>query len=378
MSISLNFIRMAFILLSILFLTAYAALNTQEGPTIVNLLLGVLGGAVLGALLVASDNFLKKFSLRSLNIVTIGLFIGYLLGTAILMVLNASLELTRIPISNTTLILFKTIIYLICCYISTFITAWASEELYLSIPFVRFKATANKKKDILIDASILLDSRIIDLSASGLLNGHLILPRFTLKELYVLAENGDENVKAKARRSLDVCKKLENIPNLDLRFSDTDFPEIKDPINKLVRLARLTDANIITADINRIQQSSIEGIVVINIHSLSNALKPLTQTGEHIFIKIQRYGKEARQGVGYLEDGTMVVVNGGAEHIGETIKGQVLSVKHTSSGRMIFCNAADEEQLSEHEISSASESALCTLENGSRNYFGMDNLKYPQ
>src|ERR1044072_7233269 len=105
------------------------------------------------------------------------------------------------------------------------------------------------------------------------------------------------------------------------------------------------NTNIITSDINRIQQASIEGVRIINIHLLSNALKPLTQAGEFINIKIQRYGKEPRQGVGYLDDGTMVVVNGGAEFIGETIKAQVLSVKHTSSGRMIFCNAAEEGSL---------------------------------
>ncbi len=120
---------------------------------------------------------------------------------------------------------------------------------------------------------------------------------------------------------------LESLPALDLRYVDTDFPDVKDPMTKLIRLARFLDANIITSDMNRIQQSFHEGVSIINIHMLSNALKPITQTGEHINIKIQRYGKEPRQGVGYLEDGTMVVVNGGAEYIGETIKAQVLSVE---------------------------------------------------
>jgi len=160
--------------------------------------------------------------------------------------------------------------------------------------------------------------------------------------------------KAKARRSLDLIKKLEGLPSLDLRYVDTDFPEIKEPMTKLIRLARFMDTHIITSDINRIQQASIEGVRIINIHMLSNALKPITQAGESITIKIQRYGKEARQGVGYLEDGTMVVVNGGAEFIGETVKAYVLSVKHTSSGRMIFCNAAEEGCLmSEHDFPSS-------------------------
>ncbi len=144
---------------------------------------------------------------------------------------------------------------------------------------------------------------------------------------------------------MDLIKKLEDVEHLYIKFSDTDFPEVKDPQGKLIRLARLVDANIFSADISKIQMSSIEGIKVINLHSLSNALKPLMQTGEYVKIKIQRYGKEPKQGIGYLEDGTMVVVNGGGKYLGETIDAQVLSVKHTSSGRMVFCNACDEPNL---------------------------------
>lgn len=215
----------------------------------------------------------------------------------------------------------------------------------MCIPFVEFKQSTLKKKDILVDISVLTDPRIIDLASSGMLDHHLIIPRFSVKELQGQLENPDESIKTRARRCLDVIKKLENIPSLDLRYVDTDFPDIKDQMTKLVRLARFLDTNIITSDINRIQQSSIEGVRIINIHMLSHALKPITQAGEVLNIKIQRYGKEARQGVGYLDDGTMVVVNGGAEFIGETIKAHVLSVKHTSSGRMIFCNAAEEGSL---------------------------------
>lgn len=368
MSNSINLVRILFFSLSVLFFTAY---TTSEGLSMNNLIIGLGCGSFLGILLLALEKSLKKFTLRSLNIIAIGTFIGYLLGMAINSVFNASLNVAGQPFAPEHLPMFNTAIYLACCYLGTVMTIRASEEFYVSIPFVKFKASSNKKKDILLDASILLDSRILDLAASGLLDKHLILPRFTLKELYTQAENGDENAKAKARRSLEVCKKLEALPNLEMRFSDTDFPEIKDPGAKLVRLARLLDANIITADISRIQQSSIEGIVVINIHALSNALKPLTQSGEHINIKVQRYGKEPRQGIGYLEDGTMVVVNGGAEHIGETIKAQVLSVKHTSSGRMIFCNSTDECLISDHE----SEATLSLLDNAHKNYFAVDTSK---
>ena len=145
--------------------------------------------------------------------------------------------------------------------------------------------------------------------------------------------------KTKARRCLEVIKKMEQLSHLGLRFNDTDFPEVKDTTSKFIRLARLIDGNVLTADISRVQMASIEGVQIINLHSLSNALKPLMETGEMVKIKVQRYGKEPRQGVGYLDDGTMVVINGGGNFIGEVIDAQVLSVKHTSSGRMIFCNA---------------------------------------
>jgi uncharacterized protein YacL len=372
MTISINFIRFIFILLSILFVTAYAINVDPDNVSATKLLLAIGAGALMGLMLITLDRVIKNFSLRNLNIIIIGLFIGYLFGSIIVTLLNAALDVFSWHLENETISFLKTIIYLVCSYISTLMAAQASEEFYLSIPFVKFKAVTNKKKDILVDSSILLGSRVLDLAASGLLDNHLVLPRFNLKELYSQLENGDEQAKVKAKRCLEVCKKLETMSNLDMRYSDTDFPEIKDPITKLIRLARLLDANIITADISRIQQSSIEGIVVINIHSLSNALKPLTQSGEHINIKIQRYGKEARQGVGYLEDGTMVVVNGGAEHIGETIKAQVLSVKHTSSGRMIFCNATDECLISEHE----SAATLSSLDDVHKQYFALEGAKF--
>lgn len=366
MNISMAFIRLFFFLLSILFIASYVISGT-EGTTFSRIVLGVLAGGLIGALLLATDFLFKRFNLRAFNIAALGLLFGYIMGEAIMLILKSALELTPIMATPETFSIVKVIVFLFSAYLGMALTARASEELYFSVPFIKFKPTAQKKKDLLIDSSILLDTRIIDLAASGLLDSHLILPRFTLKELYASSETGDEIAKSKARRCLDVIKKLESNPHLDLRYAETDFPEVKDPTSKLVRLARLLDANIITADINRIQQSSIEGIRVINIHALSNALKPITQTGEYVTIKIQRYGKEPRQGIGYLDDGTMVVVNGGAEYIGESIKAQVLSVKHTSSGRMIFCNAAEESMLSED----ADLAQLASMENAHKNYFAL-------
>jgi uncharacterized protein YacL len=326
-------------------------IGTTIGDVTINTVLGLIIGSIFSVLLFGFDIIFRRFNLRSFNIAVFGLFIGYLMGQALVLSFNVILN-----ISAQTFILqprfieiIKIALFIFGLYLGTLMTLRASDELYVSIPFVKFTAIAQKKKDILIDASILSDARIIDLSATGLIDHHLVIPRFIIKELYAQAEMGDEHTKAKAKKSLETLKKLEEIPSLELRYNDTDFPEIKDQTGKLLRLARLLEANILTVDISKIESASIEEIKIINLNDLSNALKPLLNAGKQIKITIQRYGKEPRQGVGYLDDGTMVVVNGGGDFIGETIEAQVLSVKHTSSGRMIFCNAFDTEGYVDYE-----------------------------
>jgi len=344
MNLAIAFTRTLFMILSIFFLTTYM-ISGPEGYTGRNLSIGAGLGAILGLALIGFDLLFKRFNLRAFNIAIIGLFVGYLMGQALVLVLSAILDISAasILLQPQGLEVIKITLFLFGVYLGTLMTLRASDELSVSIPFVKFTPIAHKKRDLIMDHSVLADPRIIDLAASGIFDHHLILPRFLIKELYIQGETQDEGNRSKAKRSLEIVKKLEAFAELDMRYNDTDFPDVKDPMNKLIRLARLLDANILTADINRIQIGAMEGVRVINIHVLSNALKPLMQAGEHIKIKIQRYGKEPRQGVGYLDDGTMVVVNGGGEYIGEIIGAKVLSVKHTTSGRMIFCNAQDEE-----------------------------------
>ena len=343
MNVSLLFARLFFAVITIIFFTIYSFAH-PEGSITGNVIVGIVSGLVFSGFLFGMDILFRRFNLRSFNTTILGLFFGFLMGQALVLIMSAIFQISSIDskLHTTFIEVFKIAIFILGIYLGTIMTMRASDELYVSIPFVKFAQTVQKKKDILIDKSVLSDARIIDLCSTGILDHHLIMPRFLIKELYSDIESGDEPAKAKGKRSLDVIKKLEGVPNLDMRFNDTDFPEIKDLGSKLIRLARLVDANLLTADISRVQMASIEGIKIINMHSLSNALKPLMDTGEFIKIKIQRYGKEPRQGVGYLEDGTMVVVNGGGNFIGEEIDAQVLSVKHTSSGRMIFCNALEE------------------------------------
>jgi uncharacterized protein YacL len=340
MHLSLSFIRILFVTLSVLVTTTYAV---TIDPTTASIVTGVIAGILFGLTLIGSELLFQRWDLRTFNTAILGLGVGYFMGEAIMMILHPLLLLNTIQSHSELPILIQSAIFLCSGYLGMVLTARAVDEFCLSIPFIKFKASSSKKKDILIELIILMDSRILDLASSGLLDGQIIMPRFMVKELYTMLDSSDEATKSKARRGLDVLKKMEGIPSLEMRYSDVDFPEIKDLTAKLIQLAHHLDANIMTTDASRLQQCTLEGIRVINIHMLSHALKPIN--GEQLAIKIQRYGKEPRQGVGYLDDGTMVVVNGGAEYLGETIKAYVLSIKTTTSGRMIFCNAAEEEEL---------------------------------
>lgn len=344
MTVSIAFMRSLFMILSIFFMTTFM-LSSPSGSPPTNALIGIGIGAIFGFALIGFDIAFKRFNLRSFNIAVIGLFFGYLMGEALVLIFDAVLDISQMSIvmQPQTMEMIKIALFLFGTYLGTIMTLRGSDELYVSIPFVKFAPAAEKKKDLVIDHSVLSDARILDVATTGLLDHQLVIPRFIIKDLYAQAEMGDELSKGKAKRSLEVLKKLEGVPGLELRINDTDFPDVQEMQGKLLRLARLLDGNLLTADISRVQMATIEGIRIINIHTLSNALKPLMQAGEYIKMKIQRYGKEPRQGVGYLDDGTMVVVNGGGDFIGETIDAKVLSVKHTSSGRMIFCNAMDEE-----------------------------------
>lgn len=343
MNISLGLIRILFVILSIFFMTTFM-ISRPVGMIAVNALIGIGIGLVFALLLIAFDIYFRRFNLRAFNIAVIGLFIGYLMGQALVLIFDTILDLSTFDnaLNPHVLEMIKIAFFLFGTYLGAIMTLRGADQLYISIPFVKFAPTAQKKRDLLVDASVLTDARLIDLCSTGILDQHLVIPRFIIKELYAHIETGDEHTKTKAKRSLEVIKKMEELPSLGLRYNDTDFPEVKDITSKFVRLARLIDGNILTADISRVQMASIEGVQIVNLHSLSNALKPLMETGEMIKIKVQRYGKEPRQGVGYLDDGTMVVINGGGNFIGEVIDAQVLSVKHTTSGRMIFCNALEE------------------------------------
>jgi uncharacterized protein YacL len=332
--------------------------STSDSPFLLyRLVLGGGLGVLLCLLCFSAERLwssLPPLPLRSVNELTLGIFCGLLFGYALLSFFD-TVGAGAFSISPAA----RLLTYSLSCYLGGLLVIRSSQEFRLCIPFLQLDLVPSRRKEIILDPMALSDPRIVDLATSGLLDGQLVIPRCIVRELYTLAESGDEVQRSKARRHLDALKKLESIPHLALRSIEADSADMRDTWSTLICLAKTLNYRLLTADANRSQQSSAEGVQVINLQTLSHAMKPAMQSGESIQIKIQRYGKEPRQGVGYLEDGTMVVVNGGAEFIGETIKASVLSIKHTSSGRMIFCNTAEETSnggISDDKFSSFSSS----------------------
>lgn len=333
-------IRSLFMLVSILFMIAFT-MNTGEKVTASTYLSGALYGFILASTAIVLDRLLKKISFRFFNLTIVGLIFGYLMSLCLLLIFTTFLDIALFKLSETTIALCKLSIFLSGLYLGVILSYRYSEELCITIPFVRLQPTMHKNKSLLLDSSALADSRIIDLAATGLLNRRILIPRFLLNELQNELQCKEEVEQQRSKRSLENLKRLELMPQLEITYQDGDLPENKSPIEKSIHFARLFDADVLTAEIGYVQKAE-SNVTIISLHDLSKALKPIMQSGEQLSVKIQRLGKEEKQGVGYLEDGTMVVVNGGGTCIGSTITAHVLSVKHTQSGRLVFCNIAED------------------------------------
>ena len=232
--------------------------------------------------------------------------------------------------------LFCLLINAICGYLGLVVGASKGEELDISgWPFTgRTEAGAQSLK--ILDTSVIIDGRIADICETGLIEGTLIIPQFVLRELTGIADSADSLKRNRGRRGLDVLKKLQKQTTLEVRIVEQDFPKIREVDGKLVALAKQMNAKVITNDFNLNKVAEIQGVAVLNINQLATSVKPLVLPGEIMKVYIQREGKEQGQGVAYLDDGTMVVVENGKRYQGKETDVSVTSVLQTTAGRMIF------------------------------------------
>lgn len=191
----------------------------------------------------------------------------------------------------------------------------------------------------IVDTSAVIDGRLLDIARAGFIRGRLVAPHFMLGELQSVADSPDATRRQRGRRGLEIIEELKSIPGVEIEVTDHSYPEIPEVDHKLIRVAKELGGAILTTDYNLNKVATLEGVVVLNINDLSNALKPAVVPGEELVVTVLKEGKEHNQGVGYLGDGTMVVVEGGRRHMSETITVTVTSLIQTAAGRMIFASA---------------------------------------
>jgi uncharacterized protein YacL len=224
----------------------------------------------------------------------------------------------------------------------------AGKDFTLSNIVNAFKSRSEEEHAKIIDTSVIIDGRIVEVCEAGFIEGTFIIPQFILQELQHIADSTDSLRRARGRRGLDVLHKIQKMSNLTVKIIEEDFPKIKEVDSKLVALARLLGAKIITNDFNLNKVAELQGVTVLNLNELANALKPVVLPGEKMNIFIAKEGKESNQGVGYLDDGTMVVVDHARKTINKQVDVIVTSVLQTTAGRMIFAKLkeeADREEL---------------------------------
>ena len=189
----------------------------------------------------------------------------------------------------------------------------------------------------MLDTSVIIDGRIADICETGFLDGTLVVPQFVLRELQQVADSSDSLKRNRGRRGLDILQRVQKMAHVQVQIVETDFPEVREVDLKLIELAKRLSGKIVTNDFNLNKVAQLRGVAVLNINELANSLKPVVLPGEVLRVFVLKEGKESGQGVAYLDDGTMVVVDQGKRAIGRTIEVTVTSVLQTTAGKMIFC-----------------------------------------
>ena len=294
-------------------------------------LLGMMMGFGFGGLMIAVDEMLKGFSLRAFSATTFGL----LLGTVVALLVDSSGLFANAPDNVRWLIRLG--LFLSFGYIGIILAMRSNKEDFsLIIPYVRFAPQNKPDNLLLLDTSVIIDGRIADLIETRFLEGLIVVPRFVLKEIQQIADSTDAIKRARGRRGLEMLNRLQRNAHTEVRIHDGDFSEETEVDVKLIHLARNLNARLFTNDYNLAKLAELQQINYVNLHEIAKCLKVILLPGETLQLKIVREGRDKGQGLGYLPDGTMVVVNNGQSHIGQQIEVQVQTLLQTGAGVIVF------------------------------------------
>jgi len=307
---------------------------SQSWPTVLesNGIYGAMFGYGMGGLLIAIDHALKGFSLRAFSAATFGL----LLGTLVAFLVDYN-EVLIFDADKKTRWVVRLGLFLSFGYIGMILAMRSNKEDFaLIIPYIRFRSQNKPDNLIVLDTSVIIDGRIADLLDGRFIEGIIIVPKFVLNELQFIADSADAIRRARGRRGLDTLNRIRQNPRTEVRVHELDIPEEKEVDAKLLKLTTALDAKLFTNDFNLGKVAELQGVPFVNLNDLAAALKPIVLPGEQFSIRVVREGKDRGQGVGYLNDGTMVVVNGSASLVGQQVNVQVQSLLQTGAGVIIF------------------------------------------
>lgn len=299
-------------------------------------LLATFVGLSIGVLVVLVDLLLKGFSLRGLSAITFGLAFGALIS----FLLGTSPLFDRGDEQN--IYIVRLALFLVCTYLGAVIALRGKDEFNLVIPYVRFVPHEVDVPLVVVDTSALIDGRIARICETGFLGPALIIPQFVLKELHAVADSTDPQRQARGRRGLEVLNELRRIKNLDIRVSESEVAKREDVDAKLVFLAQSMRAKLLTTDYNLAKMAEFHGVPCLDLNLLTRSLRPELNLGEVLHIELVKPGKENAQAVGYLADGSMVVVEGGRPFLNQRVRAEVTSVLPTAGGKLVFARFLDD------------------------------------
>jgi uncharacterized protein YacL len=320
-----------FILARVVFVAAvgYSAYQLEPVST-GGVVLNVLFGLVLASLIVLLEMRLKSAPVTHV----LGALIGGAIGLGAAKVLGDALYWANL--GNDRVVFLHSLILLALPYLGLVMGARKGEWLEPATLIALFRAAGPRRRYKVLDTSVIIDGRIADICETGFMDGTLVIPQFVLKELQLVADSSDSMKRNRGRRGLDILQKIQKMAGVDVMVSDMDFPDVREVDLKLIELGRTLQGKIVTNDFNLNKVAQLRGVEVLNINELANALKPVVLPGELMKVFILKEGKEYNQGVAYLDDGTMVVVDNARKLIGKTIDVVVTSVLQTTAGKMIF------------------------------------------
>jgi uncharacterized protein YacL len=333
-------VRAVYVVVSVGAIVTFVAARNSGAPTIVQahpILASILMILIVAAILLL-DIFISRKRVEVISAVYFGLLIGVLLSYLMTLALHPVFSASQ---------LFGTegprfeagvsmLTFLILPYLCISFLMQTKDDFRFVIPYVEFSRELKAGRPLILDSSALIDGRVADLAGTQMIDSQILVPQFILHEVQDIADSHDKVRRSRGRRGLDILKTLQQDPTLDVRVIETEHVKGKSVDQRLVELTKQQNGRLVTNDINLNKLAGVQGVPVVNLNDVSNALKPRFIPGEHVRIRILKEGESSGQGIGYLDDGTMVVVDQGSKLIGEETDTVVTSVLQNSAGRMIF------------------------------------------